>query len=796
MALWLLALFALPALLRSGAGQDTRNVTEPRIPATCKVLTADLTPHEGTLPDSVERHYRDTDRIEYAMRHCTPGNAVVLGVGGGGKSVFLVGPVRLSAGVTLVVQAGVSVWASRDPRNYDMAPGSCGIVVPAGPDSAARGAGCKPLLIAQDAPHAGVMGDGVIDARGGAHLLLANGSDGETWWELAHKAKVQDGQQTVPRLLIVRRSNDFTLFGITLRNSPNCHVSVESTDGFTAWGVRLDTPRWALNTDGIDPQNGSSNISIVDTFIRAGDDNISPKANAVGGAVTHMTVRNTHFYNGHGFGIGSQTAGGISAIATDGLSIDGSSFGLRIKSDRSRGGQIENITWANVCMRNVASPIVITPVYTNFPGTLLPSYRHIVLRNVHALNSGPVVVRGLDAQHAAEVTFDNVQVDGFRPREFDAAYATVTQTGGNVPPRGGHDGADVTVKTVSGPASTLNCATAFPPFSENTTSPVSAEVIPPPDSTFYVAADGTGDYASIQMAINKVPFSGGVVQVAPGIYRERVMIRQSRITLRSANPDARRTVLVSNASRSQPGEQALPDATLTVRGDDFTMANMTIANDTEHIETVPAQAFDARALLISGDRNVLSNVRLLGEQHTAYFGAKNCAQASRNPCEAGRTLVLNSFIAGAWDFIYGDGEVWFENSELHSLPHRLVDGAEGFVTAQGRHYAGQPSQFVFHTARLTAEPGVTNVFLGQPWRDLSTVIFLNPYLGRQIAPAGFRERLPASTSHMQTATFRIWNPTGPGTPTATPRLTQQEAAGFTIRSVLGGKDGWNPAGVP
>ena len=121
------------------AAQDMRTVTEPRLPPVCKVLTASLAQQNGVLPDSVERHYRDTERLEKAMRHCPAGTSVALRVGDAGKNVFLLGPTRMSAGVTIVVDAGVAIWGSRDPRNYDIVPGSCGIVGEDGP-------GCRPLF--------------------------------------------------------------------------------------------------------------------------------------------------------------------------------------------------------------------------------------------------------------------------------------------------------------------------------------------------------------------------------------------------------------------------------------------------------------------------------------------------------------------------------------------------------------------------------------------------------------------------------------------------------------------------
>ncbi len=766
------------ALLKA---QDTRTVVEPHAPPVCKVLIAELTPHGGMLPEPIERHYRDTDRLEKAMRHCPAGTSVVLRAGDEGKTVFLVGPVRMSAGITLVVEPQVAMWGSRDPRNYDVAPGSCGIV-------GERGPGCKPLLIAQDAPHAGIMGDGVIDARGGARLLLPGGKEGETWWELAHRARVQDQSQAVPRLLTVRHSDDFTLYRITLRNSPNCHVAIEATNGFTAWGVKIDTPRWARNTDGIDPQAGSANITIEDSWIRAGDDNISPKAAEGAGAVTHITVRNTHFYNGHGFGIGSQTAGGLSAIRVDGLSIDGSDNGLRIKSDRSRGGLVEDVQFQNVCMRGVANPIVLNPVYTTFEGARIPMYRGIVLSNVHALTPGLVTMRGLDAAHTLKATLNNVTVSGVRTDDVNAQFADFGVHGGNVELKG----EDVVVHGLANPPPVmpLSCNNAFPPFPENTTAPVSAELVPPEDTTFYVAADGTGDYSSVQAAVNKVPATGGVVLVSPGTYRERVMIKQSHVTIRSANPDPSKTVIVFDLSKGTQGA-ALGSATVRVTGDDFLAENLTFQNDFNRLHKQENAGSQARALALYGDRNVLRNVHILGNQDTLYLSAKNCGESNGASCESGRSYFSHALITGNVDFIYGDGTAYFDDCEIRSTPYY-----EGFLTAQGKHYPKQESLFVFRDARLTAEPGVSNVFLGRPWRDNAAVVFLDSQAGPHIDPAGFREWHPGETHRLGSTSYRTWHMSGPGARLWPGQLTDVEAQHLSPQEVLAGHDHWNPFAVP
>ena len=69
-----------------------------------------------------------------------------------------------------------------------------------------------------------------------------------------------------------------------------------------------------------------------------------------------MTIAHNRFWSGHGLSIGSNTNGGVSAVRVSDLTIDGADNGLRIKSDRSRGGLVEDVAYEDVCMRNVAEP--------------------------------------------------------------------------------------------------------------------------------------------------------------------------------------------------------------------------------------------------------------------------------------------------------------------------------------------------------------------------------------------------------------------------------------------------------
>ena len=205
-------------------------------------------------------------------------------------------------------------------------------------------------------------------------------------------------------MVVVDSADDFTLYGITLRNSPNFHVIVGRTNGFTAWGVRIDSPATARNTDGIDPSS-STNVTIAYSYIRAGDDNVAIKAGAAGPA-THMTISHNHFYSGHGMSIGSETNGGVSAIRVSDLTIDGADNGIRIKSDRSRGGLVQDVSYEKVCMRDVKNPIILDPFYSKAPGDLVPVYENILLRDIHDVSPGKITLTGTDAHHLLKARLD------------------------------------------------------------------------------------------------------------------------------------------------------------------------------------------------------------------------------------------------------------------------------------------------------------------------------------------------------------------------------------------------------
>lgn len=499
---------------------------EPKLPSpehVCATLTASFTAlSNGLLPDSADdpalgatSTAPDTARVQTALDQCGTGNAVKL-IAGVNTSGFITGPISIPTGVTLWIDKGATLYASRDPRQYDLNAGipSCGNTV-----QGTRN--CKPFINAVGTQDAGIVGDGRIDGRGGSPLLAPvtdnanrvlkrNDGTNYSWWDASWRAnKVGDvgNNQANPHLISVSYGSHFTLYRITLQNSPKFHVVPNGVNGFLAWGVKVYTPSTtythmknylgmaydidtAKNTDAFDPGGApaatvggnfysgeSKNIVLAYSYISTGDDDFVPKGS--GNQISDITVAHNHFYSGHGVSIGSETYTGVKNMRAYDLSFDGDGTSenqaLRIKSDASRGGPVTNITYQNICIRNMSSPLVLDTYYSKAGGNKIPDFHDILLKNVSIDGGGKIVVRGWDAAHPVGVTLDNVTGTGafvFASSKSSTIPPTLANANINVGPgpvsipfkASEADHVTVTNVTGDGNSKQVDCSKAFVPF--------------------------------------------------------------------------------------------------------------------------------------------------------------------------------------------------------------------------------------------------------------------------------------------------------------------------------------------
>jgi polygalacturonase len=422
-------------LLNSLFAQDTRTVTEPVFPPVCAVVTSQMAiiaggPASETSPD--------TSRIQAALTACASGKAVELAASGGNYA-FLTAPLNVPNGVSLIVDGGVTLFASRNREDYQVGTISssqeeCGTQGP-------NGNGCKNLITFNNGgtnANSGIYGYGVIDGRGYATTFKGGADTGISWWQNADN--IPSGQsQNNPIMMKFSKSTNFTLYKITLRNSAMFHVGWSGT-GFTAWGVKIQAPYTAHNTDGIDPVG--SNITITNSSISNGDDQIAVGASSPS---ANVTISNVNLYSGHGLSVGSYTQGGLSNMMVTNVNMagqvgDGNEDGIRLKSAADRGGLLQNLSYNNVCMRDVRHAILFTPFYNTNTGSLIPQFSSIALNNIHVLAptgsyQNTFSIEGRDASHISTVSLNNVVFDSLTSANVSpAAQYTAFTLSGNVYP--------------------------------------------------------------------------------------------------------------------------------------------------------------------------------------------------------------------------------------------------------------------------------------------------------------------------------------------------------------------------
>jgi pectinesterase len=293
-----------------------------------------------------------------------------------------------------------------------------------------------------------------------------------------------------------------------------------------------------------------------------------------------------------------------------------------------------------------------------------------------------------------------------------------------------------------------------------------------PPMQVVVTADGSGDFKTIQMAIDHAPFVPDGqrlnIEIRPGTYKERLVVPQDRPRTTFLGDDAATTIITAAMSAKEAGGTFL-SSTVDVQGAEFHAENITF----ENTFGVGSQAV---ALMIHSDRAEFRHCRFLGWQDTLYAAT-------------GRQYYKDCYIEGHVDFIFGNASAVFDNCEIHSR-------GDGYLTAQSRTSSELPTGYVFYHSRLTAENQAKGSYLGRPWRPYSRVVYIDCAMDASIRPEGWDNW--NDTKNEATAWYGESGSTGPGARAAdragwSHQLTAAQVAAFQPDVFLRGSDGWNPA---
>jgi pectinesterase len=295
-----------------------------------------------------------------------------------------------------------------------------------------------------------------------------------------------------------------------------------------------------------------------------------------------------------------------------------------------------------------------------------------------------------------------------------------------------------------------------------------------------VASDGSGQYRTVQEAINAAPQDTSadhrwIIRIKPGTYHELVYVQREKRFVMLVGDDPTTTTITYDLKAGDTGPDGKPIGTFrtptaVIDADDFSAENLTFEN-------AAGPNGQALAVRVDGDRVVFRNCRFLGWQDTIFL-------------DRGRQYFEDSLVTGHVDFIFGGATTWFERCRMHVW-------RSGYITA-----AATPREaaygFVFAHGRITGAAEALT-YLGRPWRQFAQVTFLDTEMSEAVRPEGWHNW--DKPDREATVRYAEAGSTGPGGPTDrrvswAKRLTPAEVKAVTVTAVLGGTDHWSPASVP
>ena len=231
---------------------------------------------------------------------------------------------------------------------------------------------------------------------------------------------------------------------------------------------------------------------------------------------------------------------------------------------------------------------------------------------------------------------------------------------------------------------------------------------------FVVAKDGSGEYTTIQDAINAMrvfPLKPITLYIKNGIYNEKVELPSSNTDVTFIGESVDKTIITFNDYSGRGKTNTFTSSTVRINGNDFRAENITFINSAGPVG-------QAVALHLESDRAVFKNCRFLGNQDTLYLANENCRQ-----------YFVDCYVEGTTDFIFGPATVLFENCTIHSKSNSYITAAN---TPEGIAYG-----FVFINCKLTSDSSANQVYLGRPWREYAKTIFISCDLGKHIVAQGW-----------------------------------------------------------
>lgn len=292
-------------------------------------------------------------------------------------------------------------------------------------------------------------------------------------------------------------------------------------------------------------------------------------------------------------------------------------------------------------------------------------------------------------------------------------------------------------------------------------------------SQLTVAKDGSGDYTAIQEAVDAVRAYSPVpltITIKNGVYHEKLVI-PSWVTNITFRGESRQGTIITNDDYSGKVVNGTKLSTFNsytvwVQGNNVKMEDLTIQN-------AAGRVGQAVALHVDGDRFVIRNCNVLGNQDTLLT-------ANNNSCQ----YYENCLIAGTTDFIFGPATAVFRHCTVKSLSDSYITAAS---TTQEQAYG-----YVFLDCKLVADKEAKKVYLGRPWRAYARTVFIRCEMGGHIRPEGWHNW--GKTENEKTAFYAEYGNTEEGAAVAgrvpwSRQLSAADAKQYVTSKIFGG---WDP----
>ncbi len=316
-----------------------------------------------------------------------------------------------------------------------------------------------------------------------------------------------------------------------------------------------------------------------------------------------------------------------------------------------------------------------------------------------------------------------------------------------------------------------------------------------------VATDGSGNYTTVQAAINAAPTG----QTAPytifiknGKYREKITVPSTKPFIQLIGESVANVQVYYDDYASLAGGTSA-SASFTVNANDFSAFNITFSNTFDYDAGIAAGVTGAQAVavLVNGDRVAFKNCRFQGNQDTLYQNKKG--------------YYKNCYIDGIIDFIFGGGASIFDSCTVY--PKSRTGTGTSYITAANTpafSVAGQTYGYVFRDCKVISNPNGTNYYLGRPWQNSTgssvpfaenKVVFLNSILNANVLSAGWSIWDAGTiTSNITNAEYQSKYFNGAsvdvsGRVSWSQQLNSTQAATYTNANILGQTSVWDPCSV-